>query len=118
MAIRWEKMTERSQEAVRAASDRASEYGNPELLPLHLLAALLEDREGIIAPVLEQLGAAPQRLLADVNGEIERLPKISGGAAQPHLSNQLQHVLDQAFNEAKNFKDEFVSTEHLLLALA
>src|SRR5499433_2204617 len=117
MAIRWDKLTLKSQEAVQAASELASQHGNPELLPIHLLAALLEDREGIVAPVLTKIGIGPEKLLAEANGEIERLPKVSGSAAQPQMSNALQKVIDQAFKEADQFKDEYVSTEHLLLAI-
>ena len=116
MAIRWEKLTVKAQEAVQAASSRAAEHGNPEILPLHLLAALLEDKEGICVPVLEKVGVPVEQLLAGVNSAIEKLPKVSGGA-QPGMSSGLQKVVDQAFKEAENFKDEYVSTEHLLLAL-
>jgi ATP-dependent Clp protease ATP-binding subunit ClpB len=117
MAIRWEKLTVKAQEAVQAASTMAGEHGNPEILPLHLLAALLEDREGICVPVLEKVGVPVEQLLAGVNSAIEKLPKVSGSGAQPGMSSSLQKALDQAFKEAENFKDEYVSTEHLLLAL-
>ncbi|HEX7961927.1 MAG TPA: Clp protease N-terminal domain-containing protein, partial [Terriglobales bacterium] len=117
MAIRWDKLTLKSQEAVQKASEVASQHGNPELLPIHLLAALLEDREGIVSPVLTKIGIGPEKLLAEATVEIERLPKVSGSAAQPQMSNALQKVLDQAFKEADQFKDEYVSTEHLLLAI-
>ncbi len=116
MAIRWEKLTVKAQEAVQAASGMAGEHGNPEILPLHLLAALLEDKEGICVPVLEKVGVPVEQLLAGVNSAIEKLPKVQGGS-QPGMSAKLQKVMDQAFKEAENFKDEYVSTEHLLLAL-
>src|SRR5690349_10471717 len=116
MLIRWDKFTVKAQEAVQRATELASEHGNPELLPLHLLAALVEDREGIVAPVLEKIGIGRQAVLSDAYKEIERLPKVSGGAAQPTMSNGLNQLLDRAFKEASNFKDEYVSTEHLLLA--
>jgi ATP-dependent Clp protease ATP-binding subunit ClpB len=116
MAIRWDKFTVKAQEAVQRASELASEHGNPELLPIHLLAALGEDREGIVPPVLEKIGIGVQALLSDTYKEIERLPKVSGGAAQPGMSQALNQLLDRAFKEADNFKDEYVSTEHLLLA--
>lgn len=118
MAIRWDKLTVKSQEAMQSASSVATDNGNPELLPVHLLAALLEDREGIIVPVLEKLGVPTERLLHDINRVLEKLPKVSGGGAQPSMSNALNRVLDQSFKEAQNFKDEYVSTEHMLLALA
>ena len=65
MAIRWDKLTLKSQEAVQKASELASENGNPELLPIHLLAALLEDQEGIVIPVLRRIGVGPEKLLSD-----------------------------------------------------
>jgi ATP-dependent Clp protease ATP-binding subunit ClpB len=117
MPIRWDKLTVKAQAAVQRAMEVASERGNPELLPMHLLVALLEDREGIVAPVLEKVGAGPQAILAQANQVLEDLPRVSGGAAQPGLSAAAQRLLDQAFKEADNFKDEYVSTEHLLLAM-
>ena len=117
MPIRWDKFTVKAQEAVQRANDLASEHGNPELLPLHLLAALLEDQEGIVPPVLEKVGIGPQAVLSDLYKEIQKLPKVSGGAAQAALSNETNQLLEQAFKEAANFKDEYVSTEHLLLAI-
>src|SRR5262245_12525140 len=116
MAIRWDKFTVKAQEAMQRAGELASEHGNPELLPVHVLAALVEDREGIVPPVLEKIGIAVQALLSDTYKEIERLPKVSGGAAQPTMSQALNQLLDRAFKEADNFKDEYVSNEHLLLA--
>jgi ATP-dependent Clp protease ATP-binding subunit ClpB len=117
MAIRWDKFTVKAQEAVQRASELASEHGNPELLPVHLLAALVEDREGIVPPVLEKIGIGVQALLNDTYKEIERLPKVSGGAAQPSMSQGMNQLLDRSFKEADNFKDEYVSTEHLLLGI-
>ena len=119
MAIKWDKFTVKSQEAIQAAQGLAAENGNPEVLPLHLMAALLEDKEGVVLPVLEKLGVPVQQLLANTNAALDKLPKVQGGsAAQPGLGNALSKVLDQAFKEADNFKDDYVSTEHLLLALA
>src|ERR1700758_180925 len=117
MPIRWDKFTVKAQEAVQRANELASEHGNPELLPLHLLAALLEDKEVIVPPVLEKLGIDTQAVLSDLYREIEKLPKVSGEASQAALSNAANKLLEQAFKEASNFKDEYVSTEHLLLAI-
>src|SRR5213594_1104879 len=116
MPIRWNKFTVKAQEAVQRANELASEHGNPELLPVHILAALVEDKEGIVPPVLEKIGIGPQAVLNDLYRELERLPKVSGGAAQPGLSQAANQLLERAFKEADNFKDEYVSTEHLLLA--
>src|SRR5262249_29142755 len=117
MAIRWDKLTVKAQEAVQRAGNLASEHGNSEVLPMHLLAALLEDQEGIVPPVLEKVGIGPQAVLSEAYGEIEKLPKLSGGAAQASLSTSASQLLESAFKEAANFKDEYVSTEHLLLAI-
>ncbi len=118
MAIRWDKFTVKSQEAVQAASGIASEHGNPELLTLHLLAALLADQESIVVPVLEKVGVPTAQLRTKVDEAIGKLPKVSGSSAQPGISPTLNKVFDQAFKEAENFKDDYVSTEHLLLAMA
>src|SRR5205809_721429 len=116
MPIRWNKFTVKAQEAVQRANELASEHGNPELLPVHILAALVEDKEGIVPPVLEKIGIGTQAVLNDLYRELERLPEVSGGAAQPGLSQAANQLLERAFKEADNFKDEYVSTEHLLLA--
>jgi len=117
MPIRWDKFTVKAQEAVQRANEVASEHGNPELLPVHLLAALIEDREGIVPPILEKIGIGPQEVLNDVYQAIEQLPKVSGGASQASLSQAASQLLDAASKQADNFKDEYVSTEHLLLAI-
>ncbi len=118
MAIKWDKLTVKSQEAIQGAAGHAAENGNPEVLPLHLMAALLEDKEGVVIPVLEKVGVGVQQLLANVNAAIAKLPKVQGASQQPGMGAALTKVLDQAFKEAENFKDDYVSTEHLLLALA
>jgi ATP-dependent Clp protease ATP-binding subunit ClpB len=117
MAIRWDKFTVKAQEAVQRANELASEHGNPELQPLHLLAALLEDKEGIVPPVLEKVGIGPQAVLSEIYSALENLPKVSGASAQAGMSSAANQLLDRAFKEADGFKDEYVSTEHLLLAI-
>ena len=117
MAIRWDKLTIKSQEAIQAASELATQSGNPEVAPAHLLAALLEDKEGIVVPTLQKIGVPTERLLSEANTLISSLPKVSGDSQQPGVSSSLNRVIDGAFTEARNLKDEFVSTEHLLLAL-
>ncbi len=117
MAIRWDKLTVKAQEAVQRASDIASEHGNAEVQPVHMLAALVEDREGIVAPLLGKIGIQAQAVAASAMREIERMPKLANRAAQPNLSDASTEMLDAAFTQAENFKDEYVSTEHLLLAM-
>ncbi|MDE3186893.1 MAG: AAA family ATPase, partial [Acidobacteriota bacterium] len=115
MAIRWEKLTVKSQQAVQQAQERATEFGNPEVMPVHLLLGLVEDREGVIPAVLEKIGVPVEKLESTLR-EIEgKLPRVAGATAQPGLSQALNRALDQAFREAANFKDEYISTEHLLL---
>jgi ATP-dependent Clp protease ATP-binding subunit ClpB len=118
MAIRWDKLTVKAQEAMQRANDLASEHGNPEVQPVHILAALVEDAEGIVPPVLERVGAHASAVQSEAMREIEKLPKVSGsGATQAHLSDASSKMLENAFKEASNFKDEYVSTEHMLLGM-
>jgi ATP-dependent Clp protease ATP-binding subunit ClpB len=118
MAIRWDKFTVKSQQAMQQAQSRAAELGNPEVQPVHLLLALVEDREGVIPSVLEKIGVPTERLEHDLHQIEEKLPRVAGAASQPGLSQALNKALEQAFREAANFKDEYVSTEHLLLGAA
>ena len=118
MAIRWDKFTVKSQQAMQQAQTRAGELGNPEVQPVHLLLALMEDREGVIPAVLEKIGVPTERLEHDLHQIEEKLPRVAGAASQPGLSQALNKALEQAFREATNFKDEYVSTEHLLLGAA
>ena len=118
MAIRWEKLTVKSQEAMQQAQGRAAEFGNPEIQPVHLLLALIEDREGVIPAVLEKIGVPTERLESSLHQVEEKLPRMQGASGQPGPSNALTKALEQAFREAANFKDDYVSTEHLLLGIA
>jgi ATP-dependent Clp protease ATP-binding subunit ClpB len=118
MAIRWEKLTVKSQQAMAQAQARATELGNPEIQPVHLLLALVEDREGVIPSVLDKIGVPTERLELELHQMEEKLPRVAGSAQQPALGQALNKVLEQAFREAANFKDEYVSTEHLLLGAA
>jgi ATP-dependent Clp protease ATP-binding subunit ClpB len=100
------------------AQARATELGNPELQPVHLLLALVEDREGVIPAVLEKIGVPTERLETELHQIEEKLPRVAGAASQPGIGHALNQVIEQAFREATNFKDEYVSTEHLLLGAA
>jgi ATP-dependent Clp protease ATP-binding subunit ClpB len=118
MAIRWEKLTVKSQQAMAQAQTRATELGNPEVQPVHLLLALIEDREGVIPSVLGKIGVPIEQLEHEMHRIEEKLPRVAGSASQPGVSQALNKALEQAFREATNFKDEYVSTEHLLLGAA
>jgi ATP-dependent Clp protease ATP-binding subunit ClpB len=112
-----ERYTVKSQEALERAQRLARDRSHQELQPEHLLAALLEDREGTVAAVLSKLGVARDPLLAQATEALERLPRVSGGASL-YLGAGLRAVLDRAEDAATKLKDEYVSVEHLLLALA
>jgi ATP-dependent Clp protease ATP-binding subunit ClpB len=113
--MKMDRLTTKSQEALRAAIDRASRNGNPELTPEHLLVAVLEQKESIGAPLVERAGAAPSAVRRDLEQRIEGLPKVSGGA-EPGVGRRANALLQKAEDEAKALKDDFVSVEHFLLA--
>jgi len=115
--VRLDKFTIKAQEAVADAQEQAGALGQQQIEPLHLLAALAAQKEGVVAPLLAKVGVPVESLLAETRSALERLPKVSG-AGQQYLSPATNDVLKRAFNEAGQFKDEYVSTEHLLLALA
>ncbi|MCR4410799.1 MAG: ATP-dependent chaperone ClpB [Thermoguttaceae bacterium] len=118
MAFRFDKLTIRAQEAVAQAQSMAADRGHPELDPLHLLAALLQERDGIVESILDRIGANRPQLERIVESELGHFPKVLSGGGSPNASRDFQKVLDAAQREADNLKDEYVSTEHLLLALA
>ncbi len=111
-----EKLTVKSQEAIQSAQRLAVAKGNPEISGIHLLASLLEETDGNIKPILQAIGADFKRLKQAVDSEVDRLPRVSG--ATPNLSAELQRIFVKAAEEATTLTDEFISTEHLFLALA
>ena len=117
MATRFDKFTVKAQEALQGTQDVASRFGNQQLEPLHLLLALIDQKEGIVPSLLARLGVPPASVAKEAEQAIENLPKV-GGTTDHYLSPALKEVLDQASKETEQFKDEFVSTEHLLLALS
>src|SRR4051794_18902831 len=112
-----DRFTIKSQEALQAANSLAANRRNTETAPEHLLAALLEQSEGIVLPILRKLGAQPEAIRADVNAALDALPTITGGTAEPSTARELIAVLRAAEREAGKLNDEYISTEHLLLAL-
>jgi ATP-dependent Clp protease ATP-binding subunit ClpB len=116
MSYRIDKFTIKAQEAVQRAQTLAQEKGHPEIDALHLLAALLAETEGIVLPLLQKIGVNRGQLEGMIRSEMDRYPRVSG-ATSPNLGRELAEVLQTAQREADGLKDEFVSTEHLLLAL-
>jgi ATP-dependent Clp protease ATP-binding subunit ClpB len=114
-----DRFTIKSQEALQAAQRLAEGRGNPQLTPEHLLAVLLEQDGGVVLPVLEKLGAQVGALRSQVNAALDELPTVSGESSEPAgSSNELIQVLRAAEKAMGKLKDEYISTEHLLLALA
>jgi ATP-dependent Clp protease ATP-binding subunit ClpB len=116
--VRFDKYTIKAQEAVQAADSLAHRYNHSTLDPEHLLAALLEQRDGVIPPLLAALGAQPATLKGELEQALAGKPKVYGDSSQTSLSPQLDRALHNAEAEAEQLKDEYISTEHLLLALS
>ncbi|MGB2627802.1 MAG: ATP-dependent chaperone ClpB [Candidatus Acidiferrum sp.] len=115
--IRFEKMTVKAQEAIQQSQEIAASHENQAVEPVHLLSALIQQADGVVPPLLARLGIRLELLSQDIEKEIARLPKVQG-YSQQNLSRALNDILEQSFEEAKKFKDEYVSTEHLFLAIA
>ena len=113
--MRIDRMTTKSQEALRAAIDMASRRGNPELIPEHILAAALEQEEGVAGPLVQKAGADPRVLRKLFADHVESLPRVTGGA-EPQLSRRGINLIQKAEDQAKALRDDFISVEHLLLA--
>ncbi|MEA2379145.1 MAG: ATP-dependent Clp protease ATP-binding subunit ClpB [Thermoleophilaceae bacterium] len=113
-----DRFTVKSQEALAAAQRLAGARHNPEVAPTHLLLALLEQEGGIVVPVMQRAGADPERVRRRANEAADRLPTVTGEATAPALGSALIDLLKSADDQARGMGDEYVSTEHLLLALA
>jgi ATP-dependent Clp protease ATP-binding subunit ClpB len=116
--FRFDKLTQKAQEGIQQAQAVAEQTGNQVISPLHLLIALLQEREGIVGVVLGKLNVQPAGILAEAERLAAGLPKVTGQPPGTYIAPPLQQALEKAFDEAIRFKDEFVSTEHILLGLA
>ena len=116
--MNFNKLTVKAQEAVADAQNLARGAGNPELTPEHLLLALVRQDGGIVGPILNKLGVAPATVEAEVAAAVSKFSKVGGASADPMIGGTLRKVFDSAFSAATNFNDEYVSTEHFLLAIA
>ena len=116
--MKFDKLTLKSQEAIQTAQQLAQSNSNQEIHPCHLAKAILEQPEGIVVPVLQKMGFTPSLLLMECNRLIDQIPKVSGsGAGQIYASSDLSRVLDNSLAAAGQMQDEFVSQEHLFLAI-
>ncbi|HZT31295.1 MAG TPA: ATP-dependent chaperone ClpB [Bryobacteraceae bacterium] len=116
--FRLDKLTQKAQEALQQSQAVAEKGDSQVIYPLHLLIALAREQEGIVRPVLEKCGVQPDAIVAEAQHILQSLPKVSGMQPGMYLSQPLNQVMERAFEEAARFKDEFVSTEHLLLAIS
>jgi ATP-dependent Clp protease ATP-binding subunit ClpB len=116
--IRPERLTIKAQEALRDAGELARSRGNPVVNDAHLLAALLSQDEGVVQPLLQKAGLNVTAVRQEVEREIARFPSQAGGGVEPSFSREIQRVFDRAESEARKLDDAYVSTEHLLLAMA
>ena len=116
--MNFNKFTIKSQEAVQNSQEIASSYGNQTIEPEHLFAALVQDSEGIVVPLLQKIGANVNYLKIKIGEAVEKLPKVQGASlGSQHLSAALGQSFESAQKEAEQLKDEYVSTEHLMLGL-
>ncbi len=115
--MRFDRFTVKAQEAVQAAQSLADQQSHQVIEPEHLLLALLQQQEGVVGPLLGKLGARPETVARQVESELGRLPKVKGAGKQ-YASERLESVLNRAWEEAQRLKDEYCSTEHLLIAIA
>jgi len=114
-----EKFTLKAQEALQEAKAIAERRNHQQIDVEHLLLALLEQKEGIVVPILQKLGANTDLIVSQLEGELSRIPKVTGGGAgQVYLSSRLNEILNAAWKEAERLMDEYLSTEHLLIAIA
>ena len=116
--MQFDKFTLKSQEVIQRAQQLAAENSNQEITSAHLAKAILEQPDGVVVPALQKMGIEPARVLAAVNTLIESLPRVSGsGASQAYISEELKKILDNSFSAATQMQDEYVSQEHIFLAL-
>ena len=115
--LRFDKLTVKAQEALQAAQEVAARHEQQQIEPLHLLAAMAAQTDGVVPALLARLGVRGEALNAEIERELGRLPKVTG-FAQQHMGAALNQTVERAFTEAGKFKDEYVSTEHLFLAMA
>lgn len=114
---RYDKFTLKSQEALQAAQDAAGRRRNQQIETEHLLLALLDQQDGVVQPILKKLGVDPQMVKAETEAALDRLPKVEG-LVQHYLSPRLAKVFEKAEEEVERLKDEYISTEHILIAIS
>jgi ATP-dependent Clp protease ATP-binding subunit ClpB len=116
--MQLEKLTLKAQETLQASQQLAEKFGHQQIEPEHIMRTVFDQNEGVIPPILAKIGADKAHLIESFNAALEKLPRVSGGGVtQPYISPRAKAVLDKAFVEADQMKDQFVSLEHILLAV-
>ena len=117
--MRFDRFTLKAQEIIQNAQQLAERFGHQQIEPEHFIRVILDLREGVVPPILGKIGANQDQLIKEVEAALEKIPRVSGsGSVQVYISPRSKAVLDHAFNEAEQMKDEYVSLEHLLLAIS
>jgi ATP-dependent Clp protease ATP-binding subunit ClpB len=115
--LRFDKLTVKAQEALQAAQEFGAQSGQQQIEPIHLLRALLTQNDGVVPPLLSKLGVSPESLVSEIDRAVAKLPRVSG-VSENFLGQATNDALSRAFDEAARFKDDYVSTEHMLLGIA
>ena len=116
--MRFDKFTLKAQEVVRSSQELAERFSHQQIEPEHLVRAMLEEKEGVLPPLLGKIGADQGQLVQSFEDALEKIPRVSGtGMGQAYISPRTKAVIDKAFGEAEQMKDEYVSLEHILLAV-
>ena len=115
--MRLDKFTEKAQEALQTSQDIARQHEHQQVTPEHVLAALLDQADGIVPSIIRKIGADPGPIAAELGAALEKQPKVTSGLTELYLSPELREALDKAWKEAQSLKDEFVSTEHVVLGI-
>ncbi|HBR16663.1 MAG TPA: type VI secretion system ATPase TssH, partial [Deltaproteobacteria bacterium] len=116
--MRFDRFTIKSQEALNEAQAIAERYQHQQVDAEHLLLSLIDQEGGIVAPILQRVGANVSLIKGQLEEALKKAPKVSGASEGVYLSARLKKILDKAFEEAQRLKDDFVSTEHILIAIA
>lgn len=117
MSVRFDKLTVKAQEAVQRAQQLAEDKNHQQIVALHLLRSLLDEQQGVVRPVFQKIGANPDQIAQATDADLQRLPKVSGAGIQVGIGSELTQVFDAAQKQADLMKDQFLSTEHLLIGL-
>ncbi len=116
--MKFDKLTIKVQEGFLQAKNLAQELRHQQIIPLHLLKALIEQTDGIVIPLFQKLGVDFTQVLKEINVQLKKISQVSGSGAEVYVSNELSKIMDDAEQEANSMRDEYISTEHVLIAMS